>query len=135
MAYYHGLVSQPDCLSCPLRYDKKVLPDGPIPAKIILIGEGPGGVECQQGKGFVGLSGKLLWFLMKHAGITCREEQIWVTNATLCRKRDVRLTTGAMLSEEQVQGYAVKACRQRLIQEIKYVAQGNENAVIIPVGR
>lgn len=38
-----------------------VPPDGPVPCDLAVIGEAPGRAECEQGKGFVGPSGRVLW--------------------------------------------------------------------------
>lgn len=130
--YYHGLIIQPDCAKCPLQLDIKVLPDGPIPAKLCFVGEGPGDAEIRQGKGFIGPSGKLLWALASRGGIN--RGQIWVTNGALCRKRKVQFRSGAELSEDQVQQMAIACCRRRLIGELLYVTQGSPSAVIVPLG-
>jgi len=130
--YYHGLITQPDCFKCPLQHDKKVLPDGPIPARMVIIGEGPGPAEVEEGFGFVGPSGRLLWHLASCKGI--QREEIWVTNAALCRPRDVRLATGARLTKAQVLDMSVQACFKRLVGELLYVTQNNPDAVLVPVG-
>lgn len=39
----------------------RVEPDGPIPCDLAVIGESPGNVELEQGRGFVGPSGQMLW--------------------------------------------------------------------------
>lgn len=134
MTYYHGHIYRPDCHICPLRYEPKVPPDGPIPARLVLVGEEPGDNEIQQGRAFVGLSGKLLWFLAQGMGLPPREEAIWTTNAALCQAKKIRLTTGAWLSKGQVKALAAYACRKRLLAEIDYVTQGNPRAVVVPLG-
>jgi uracil-DNA glycosylase family 4 len=132
MSYFQGLIVQPDCLRCPLRFDTKVLPDGPVPAKIAFVGEGPGRVEVREGKGFVGPSGKLLWMLAKAGGI--ERENVWVTNAELCYPRDVTLSTGVRLHKEHVVKIAADCCRRRLIGELLCLSQGNPNFVVVPLG-
>lgn len=132
--YYHGLIYQPDCHLCPLRYQKKVLPDGPIPARRVLVGEGPGANEVLTGRNFTGPSGALLWYLDEATGTPPREQSTWVTNAALCRKQSIRLSTGAVLNENEVQAMAVKACRRRLIWELIYVTGNHPQAVIQPLG-
>jgi uracil-DNA glycosylase len=130
--YYHGVFSAPDCYNCPLRYDIKVLPDGPIPARLVFCGEEPGGQELIQGKGFVGPSGRLLWDFAKLAGID--RSQVWVTNSALCRARKVTLTNGAVLPIMHVKAMAAAACRKRLIHEMLHVTHGVEHPVIMPLG-
>jgi len=131
-SYFHGLVVQPDCHRCPLQHDPKVYPDGPIPTKICIVGEEPGHMEVERGRGFIGPSGQLLWHLA--AGSDLSRDDVWITNAALCKARDVRLSTGGVLRVEQVKFLAVQACRRRLIGELYAVTQGDPRAVIVPIG-
>ena len=126
--YYHGLLYQPDCVNCPLRYDTKVYPDGPIPARIAFVGEEPGFLERSQGFGFVGPSGQALWQLSMQAGIT--RDQVWVTNAALCSARTVTLSNGAVIPKMQVKAIAAMRCRARLVAELRHV----NPQVIVPLG-
>ncbi len=50
------------CTRCQLHYSRKksVPGEGPVNAEILLIGEGPGFYENEQGRPFVGAAGKLL---------------------------------------------------------------------------
>lgn len=106
-----------------------------MPATYVLVGEAPGHQEIDQGRGFVGASGKLLWNMLERVGVPPREDgPIWVTNAALCLERKVKLSTGAYLGSNQVKSMAAHACRRRLLWEIHYVTQGNPNAVVIPIG-
>ena len=52
-------------------------------ARIMLIGEGPGFHEDQQGKPFVGASGKFLSELLGYADLT--REDVFITNVVKCR--------------------------------------------------
>jgi uracil-DNA glycosylase family 4 len=126
--YYHGLLAQPDCESCPLRYDVKVFPDGPVPARIAFIGEEPGQTEIAEGRGFVGQSGQLLWHLARDVGL--ERDDIWVSNAALCAARKVKLNTGANLPQLVVKAMAAKACRRRLLAELVTV----DPIVVVPLG-
>jgi len=130
--YYHGLIVEPDCKYCPLRFDTKVLPDGYIPARLCFVGESPGYNERNDGRGFVGRSGELLWAYCNLYGFS--RDDVWVTNGSLCSKRAVSLATGAQLPEEQVKIISAKACRRRLIGELLTVTQGDPQAVIVPLG-
>lgn len=128
--YYHGIIATPPtCEQCPLRFKKKVLPDGPVPARLAFIGEEPGKKEERVGRGFVGPSGELLW---NHLGPACdiRREEVWVTNACLCRAEKVQLANGAVLEKEEVQKLAACCCYRRLIDELRVV----DPVVCIPLG-
>ncbi|MGB3328977.1 MAG: uracil-DNA glycosylase, partial [Thermomicrobiales bacterium] len=52
-------------------------------ARVMLIGEGPGWHEDQQGKPFVGNSGKFLTELIAKAGL--QREDVFITNVVKCR--------------------------------------------------
>jgi DNA polymerase len=55
-----------------------VLGDGPIPCKTMVIGEAPGANEIEQGKPFVGASGKVLNEALEAAGLP--RSNVFVTN-------------------------------------------------------
>lgn len=126
--YYHGLIAQPDCTSCPLIHDTKVYPDGPVPARLAFVGEEPGDQELSEGRGFVGPSGQLLWMLAERAGI--KREDVWVSNAALCQARKIVLSNSAVIPKPVVKQMAAKACRSRLLKEICYVG----SPVVVPLG-
>ena len=130
--YYQGSIVEPDCNRCPLRGCRKVLPDGMLPSKLCFVGENPGAQEEREGRGFVGPSGKLLWYLAGAVGIS--REDCWVSNASLCRPRDVRFSTGATLNKEAVVKMSAECCKRRLIGELLTVTQGDPKAVIVPLG-
>lgn len=73
------------CTKCELhRSRKKAVPgEGPTHAEIMLIGEGPGFHENEQGRPFVGASGKFLDQLLEQAGVT--RADVWITNVVKCR--------------------------------------------------
>ena len=126
--YFHGLLAQPNCERCPLQNDTKVYPDGPGPARIAFVGEGPGLQEVSEGRGFVGASGQLLWQMAEEIGL--KREDVWTTNAALCRPRSVKFPNGATLPVVRVKVLSAIACRQRLIQELIAV----DPVVIVPLG-
>lgn len=126
--YYHGLLSTPDCQSCPLQMDRKVYPDGPVPARIAIVAEEPGRKECIEGRGLIGPSGQLLFQILAILGI--QRSEVWVTNAMLCQARTVRLSNNALYPKMIVKAKAAACCRQRLLQELITV----NPAVIVPVG-
>jgi uracil-DNA glycosylase len=73
------------CTKCELhRSRKKAVPgEGPTHAEIMLIGEGPGFHENEQGHPFVGAAGKFLDQLLERAQVT--RADVWITNVVKCR--------------------------------------------------
>lgn len=73
------------CQRCQLRGQCKqvVFGEGNPEAKLMLIGEGPGGDEDLQGRPFVGLAGQLLDRILQAAGIP--REQVYISNVVKCR--------------------------------------------------
>lgn len=126
--YHHGLISEPNCDECPLKYDITVYPDGPIPARVAFVGEEPGATERVQGRGFVGQSGQLLWAMAEQVGLS--RQDVWVSNAALCSARKVKLATGAIIDHKTVKALAARACRSRLLHELIAV----DPVVIMPLG-
>jgi len=74
-----------ECKKCQLSYSrKKAVPgEGSPTAEIMLIGEGPGFYENEQGRPFVGAAGKFLDELLEKAGVTRKE--VFITNVVKCR--------------------------------------------------
>lgn len=73
------------CAHCALHKTRtqSVPGEGPENAEIMCIGEGPGFNEDQQGRPFVGQSGKFLGELLALAGL--KREQVWIGNVVKCR--------------------------------------------------
>jgi len=73
------------CTRCQLHYSRKksVPGEGPVDAEIMLIGEGPGFYENEQGRPFVGAAGNLLNDLLAKGGI--KREDVFITNVVKCR--------------------------------------------------
>ena len=73
------------CKKCILHESrsKSVPGEGPADAEIMLIGEGPGFYENEQGRPFVGASGKFLSELLAQAGL--KREEVWIGNVVKCR--------------------------------------------------
>lgn len=73
------------CVKCALHKTrtKSVPGEGPANAEIMLIGEGPGFNEDQQGRPFVGQAGKFLGELLSLAGL--KREEVWIGNVVKCR--------------------------------------------------
>lgn len=93
--------------------------EGPAHAKVMLIGEGPGLTEDQQGRPFVGRSGRLLTELLAIAGY--RREDVFITNVVKCRPCENR----DPLPEE------ILACSRYLDRQIALV----NPKVIVTLGR
>ena len=73
------------CTKCELHRSRKnaVPGEGPTHAEIMFIGEGPGAREDEQGRPFIGASGKFLDQLLEQAGVT--RSDVWITNVVKCR--------------------------------------------------
>lgn len=73
------------CTLCQLSASrKKAVPgEGPATAEIMMIGEGPGFYENEQGRPFVGEAGKFLDQLLDRAGVSRAE--VFITNVVKCR--------------------------------------------------
>lgn len=72
----------PLCDLCKTR--KRAVPgEGPVDAEIMFIGEGPGQREDEQGRPFVGPSGRLLDELL--ASINLDRSKVYITNVVKCR--------------------------------------------------
>jgi uracil-DNA glycosylase len=73
------------CKLCQLSFSrKKAVPgEGPSSAEIMLIGEGPGFYENEQGRPFVGAAGNFLNELLEKAGVN--RQVVFITNVVKCR--------------------------------------------------
>ncbi len=87
-----------------------VVGHGPIPSKLMIIGEGPGEQEDLQGKPFVGKSGQLLTKILESVGIN-REKQVYIANTVKCRPPQNR---APHLTE-------IESCKPYLIRQIQLV--------------
>lgn len=78
------------CMSCALHESRKksVPGEGPADAEIMFIGEGPGFHENEQGRPFVGASGKFLDQLLAQAGVT--RSEVFIANVVKCRPPENR---------------------------------------------
>ena len=115
----HQLVST--CQRCGLcQGRKKAVPgEGPANPKLMFIGEGPGFYEDQQGRPFVGPSGKFLEELLSK--INLDRSEVYITNIVKCRPPDNR----DPLPEE------IKACKSWLDDQIDLL----KPSIIITLGR
>lgn len=73
------------CTRCALHFSRKksVPGEGPHDAEVMLIGEGPGFYENEQGRPFVGAAGKYLDELLEKGGVP--RAGVFITNVVKCR--------------------------------------------------
>ena len=73
------------CHACPLSAGRtRAVPgEGPVDAEILLIGEGPGYYEDQQGRPFVGAAGQFLEQLLGSIGL--KRTDVFIANVVKCR--------------------------------------------------
>ena len=110
--------SCPDCDLCKTR-TRAVPGEGPEQAEIMLVGEGPGFHEDQQGRPFVGQAGRFLEELLESVGL--KRTDVYITNVVKCRPPENR----DPLPDE------VNACRKYLEEQIRTISP----LVIVTLGR
>jgi uracil-DNA glycosylase len=100
------------CQRCELgkTRTKAVVGRGNEQAPIMIIGEGPGQNEDEQGLPFVGRSGQLLEKILGSVKLTI-EEDIYICNVVRCRPPENRVPTPA----------EVAACKPYLLEQIRLV--------------
>jgi len=122
-----------NCESCSL-FSSCTAPvpwNGPTLARLVIVGEGPGRHEDEQGEPFVGPSGKVLNRALAECDVD--RSDVMVLNAVCCRPPDNRTPT----AEE------IEACRPNLEGQLKLaqpfvgvlLGKSAYEAVIGPVGR
>jgi uracil-DNA glycosylase len=105
------------CATCPARLGKCVLPEpAPNGARLAVVGEAPGRNELEQGRPFIGASGRMLGRGLQSIGL--RRADVHWTNAILCECKEDDMPA------------ARKACAPRLRAELAAVGA----PVIMPVG-
>lgn len=109
------------CAGCPFPQLPTVPSEVNTGARLVVVGEGPGGLECSQGRPFVGPSGKLMMRELRSLG--ARRQDISWLNAINCPVHD-----------KDGQKAARKACSSRLQQDMAQAVQGVERPIIMPVG-
>lgn len=109
------------CKKCELHKSRKksVPGEGPATAEIMLIGEGPGFHENEQGRPFVGASGNFLTQLLEQAGL--KRSDVFIGNVVKCRPPNNRDPLPAEL----------QACDGYLEQQIKAI----DPSIIVTLGR
>jgi uracil-DNA glycosylase family 4 len=109
------------CERCPLAATRTnaVPGDGPVPARILFIGEAPGRNEDRRGQPFVGRAGSILDELL--AGIGIARSEVFITNIVKCRPPKNRDPVPA----------EIEACRPYLERQLAMIRP----AVIVTLGR
>ena len=99
------------CRACPLGYERKnnVFERGSRQAKLMFVGEAPGGQEDETGIPFVGAAGQLLDKYLEAVGID--REEVYICNILKCRPPQNR----DPLPEEQ------EACMSHLRAQVRLV--------------
>jgi DNA polymerase len=110
-----------DCTRCKLHQGRKraVSGEGPAPADLMLIGEGPGFNEDKQARPFVGAAGQFLEELL--AGCGYKRSEVFIANVVKCRPPGNRDPEADELA----------ACRSFLERQIELV----NPKVIVTLGR
>lgn len=101
-----------DCTLCRLHRSAKtvcLIGDGPVPCKLMGIGEAPGEREDDIRKPFQGKAGRILMRKLRARGIS--RDDIYLSNAVKCRPRK---NDTPYMNE-------IRACRQYLLDEIEAV--------------
>jgi len=99
------------CTKCELHTSRKnaVPGEGPVDAKIMFVGEGPGLNEDEQGRPFVGAAGKLLTELLE--SIELSRAEVFITNIVKCRPPSNRAPRRS----------EIDACNQYLKSQIRLI--------------
>jgi DNA polymerase len=86
------------CKECPLHKNRihPVPGEGNLQAKIMFLGEAPGRMEDDDGKPFIGRSGKYLTQLLEANGFS--RSDVYITNAVKCRPPENRAPTDMELT-------------------------------------
>jgi uracil-DNA glycosylase len=109
------------CRECPLHLTRQqaVPGHGPLKTRIMVIGEGPGFEEDQQGKPFVGPAGQLLTKMLQ--AVRLNRDEVFISNVVKCRPPKNRQPFEGEMNQ----------CRSFLAEEIRLtdpsilVAMGN----------
>ncbi|MEA2552926.1 MAG: uracil-DNA glycosylase [Fimbriimonadaceae bacterium] len=90
--------------------------EGDPHSPLVLIGEGPGDQEDQQGRPFVGKAGQLLNQALTDAGL--KREQVYITNTVKCRAAD--WSTGRPVNRPPMDDETL-TCRQWLVPQLAVI--------------
>ncbi len=108
------------CTKCELHLGRtRAVPgEGPVTAKVMFVGEGPGEKEDLEGLPFVGAAGKFLTELLASIGL--ERSSVFITNIVKCRPPANR-------APKQIE---VESCNPYLQEQIRLVAP----RIICPLG-
>jgi DNA polymerase len=106
------------CQACPLyrNASQTVFGEGPVSARLMLVGEQPGDQEDLQGRPFVGPAGQLLDGALEKAGI--ERAETYVTNVV---KHFKWVPRGRRRIHSKPSALEIKACRPWLDQELRLI--------------
>jgi uracil-DNA glycosylase len=116
-----------DCRACPLWKDatQTVFGEGPVHARIMLVGEQPGDKEDLAGKPFVGPAGQMLDRALEQAGID--RQKVYVTNAV---KHFKFVPRGKIRLHQTPNTPEIKACGQWYERELASI----KPALVVAMG-
>jgi uracil-DNA glycosylase family protein len=106
------------CEACPLYRNatQTVFGEGPVSARLLLVGEQPGDQEDLKGRPFVGPAGQLLDWALEKAGID--RSRTYVTNAV---KHFKWVPRGKRRIHSKPSSLEIKACRPWLDEELRLI--------------
>jgi len=104
------------CTLCRLSETRRraVPGEGPVGAKIMFIGEGPGRQEDLEGRPFVGRAGKFLDECLQSIGV--QREQVFITNIVKCRPSE---KSGNWIRDRKPSADEITACSPYLSRQIE----------------
>ncbi len=107
-----------NCKACPLYKEAThvVGGEGPVDAKLMIVGEQPGDQEDLNGKPFIGPAGQVLDLQLQNANL--QREKIYLTNAV---KHFKFQRIGKLRKHSKASGTEMHACRPWLEAEISFV--------------
>lgn len=111
------------CGLCQTR-TQTVFGEGDVDARVMFIGEGPGGEEDASGRPFVGRAGQLLEKMINAMGL--KRQQVFIANIVKCRAYHVEPSPKDRPPSPQ----EVAACSPYLLQQIEIIRP----AVIVTLG-
>lgn len=120
---------------------KQVGSSGPVPARVMIVGEAPGADEERQGEPFVGMAGKELSRMLSDAGIPrhlCRIVNVCrvrppnndIAHFIPRSKKDIE----AIVDPVTIQGRTVERCVAEGVEELVREIQATQPTVIIALG-
>lgn len=106
-------IRDPNCKLCPLHKEAQsicLLGDGPVPSRVMVIGEAPGQREDDIARPFSGAAGRYLDRILAEVGLP--RDGVYITNSVRCRPPDNRTPTRS----------EIKACSGFMRSELEIVS-------------